>query len=77
MPWVDCEERARLEQEHDQSVVEFEDAQKRLKASIGITPKDQFLRLDRTADEAWQKLNRARSTLDQHIRQHRCITGAF
>jgi hypothetical protein len=69
---MDCEERARLEKQHAESGAAFDAARQRLQSRIGVSLKNEFLSLDRTADEAWSNLQKVRKALDQHIREHRC-----
>jgi len=67
-----CEERARLEKEHAEAGDEFDAARQRLRARIGVCPKDEFHSLDRALKDAWVKLLQARIALDRHIRDHGC-----
>lgn len=67
-PETPCPERARLERDHDDATAAFETAGATIQARIGISSKDEYVRLERTAEEAWMRLQRARRALDDHIR---------
>jgi hypothetical protein len=50
----------------------FSEAVKELRQRIRTSPKDEYARLDRTANEARIKSKHARLALQQHITAHRC-----
>jgi hypothetical protein len=67
-----CQERARLDQEHSQAEARYEAARATLDSKVGITSRDEFLRLTHAIDEAWVALERARYLLDRHVKEHGC-----
>ena len=67
-----CEERVRLQKEHTDAEAMFDDARQALGARIGLSPKEEYLTLNRAAEKAWAHLQHSLRTLDEHIRTHRC-----
>jgi len=67
---MDCEQRAHLRRERDEAAMALDMAREILGERIGKSTKEEFLLLDRAADTAWDKLQRARRVLDQHLRSH-------
>ena len=72
MALINCDERMRLLNDHEEAAGAFDDAHHRLESNIGISSKDVFLALDRAVEQAWDTLQKARKALDAHIRQHGC-----
>src|SRR6185436_6268417 len=54
-----CAQRAILKQERDQAAMALDLAREILGERIGISSKEEFLLLDRAADDAWDQLQRA------------------
>jgi hypothetical protein len=71
-PATPCPERARLEKDHDDVTIAFENARAVVQARIGISSKDEYVRLERAAGEAWTRLERVRRAIEGHIRDHGC-----
>lgn len=67
-----CEDRARLEREHEEKDAAFDSARDKLRERIGVSPKTEFELLSTAVDDAWVALQNARLALDRHIREHRC-----
>jgi hypothetical protein len=67
-----CDEKARLAAEYESATGKFAAAVKELNQRIGISPKGEYDRLDRAANEARVKSEQARLALEQHIAAHRC-----
>ena len=68
-----CAERQRLEREHAEAGSTFHAALHALRNNIGTCPQEEYLRLDREADEAWNRMHRTRNALDGHLRNHNCM----
>jgi len=60
-----------LEKDHDEAAA-FEAASSAVRARIGISSKEEYLKLERAAGEAWLRVERARRALNDHIRDHGC-----
>jgi hypothetical protein len=58
-----CEEKARLAAEYESATDKFSAAVKELNQRIGISPKEEYARLDRAANEARVKSEQARLAL--------------
>jgi hypothetical protein len=69
---MNCEEKARLAAEYDTATGKFSGAVKELREKMGTSPKEEYERLDRAANEARVKSEQARLALEQHIAAHRC-----
>lgn len=67
-----CEEKQRLGGEYEAATKKFSDAVTELQRKMGTSPKDDYDRLSRAADEARVKSEQARLALEQHIAAHRC-----
>jgi hypothetical protein len=67
-----CGEKARLAAEYESETSKFSAAVKELNQRIGISPREEYERLDRAANEARVKSEQARLALEQHIAAHRC-----
>ncbi len=67
-----CAERSRLDRRHDAAGKSFEAARAAVRERVGKSSKEEFIELDRAADQAWNRLQRARRALDKHIREHGC-----
>jgi transposase len=66
---MSCEERTPLEREHVEAEAAFDGAQARLRTKMGVSPKEEFIRLSNAVDQAWKRLVQARSALDHHIQR--------
>jgi hypothetical protein len=58
--------------EYDATTARFSEAVNELRRKIGTSPKEDYERLDRAANEARVKSEQARLALEQHIAAHRC-----
>lgn len=67
-----CNQRGRLERRHERAAKAFEAARTAIRTRVGKSPKEEYLLLDRAADQAWDRLVRARRALDNHIGKHGC-----
>ena len=70
-----CDQKARLENSYKLAKDAFETARAAVRRRVGTSPKAEFLRLDREADVAWDRLRDALNELATHIREHGC--GVF
>jgi len=71
---MNCPLRMRLQKKHQKASASFDAARARLNERIGVCAKGEFLSLSGTLDQAWQDLDNARTSLDDHIREHCCMT---
>jgi hypothetical protein len=69
---VNCEEKTRLLTEYKAATSAFSEAVKELHGKIGTSPKEEYQRLERIANEARVKSEQARLTLEQHSASHHC-----
>lgn len=69
---VVCEEKQRLGLEYEIATKKFSDAVTELQRKMGTSPKNDYDRLSRAADQARVKSEQARLALEQHIASHRC-----
>jgi hypothetical protein len=69
---MSCEEHTRLEREHSQAKTRYDAARETLESKMGVTSRDEFLRLTHSIDETWVALERARYLLDRHVTEHGC-----
>ena len=67
-----CEEKASLASDYEAATARFSTAVRELNQKIGVSPKEEYERLDRAANEARVKSEQARLALEQHIAVHRC-----
>ena len=67
-----CEEKTRLAAEYESATGKFSAAVTELNHKIGISPKEEYERLDRAANESRVKSEQARLALEQHVAAHRC-----
>jgi ATP-dependent helicase YprA (DUF1998 family) len=67
-----CEEKTRLGAEYEAATGRFFAAVKELQRKMGTSPKEEYERLDRAANEARVKSEHARLALESHIAVHRC-----
>jgi hypothetical protein len=67
-----CEEKAQLAMEYEAATSAFSQTVKELHHKIGISPKEEYRRLERISTEARVKSEQARLALEQHISTHRC-----
>ena len=72
--WVimGCEEKSRLAAEYEGATGKFASAVTELQRKTGTSPKKEYERLDRAANEARVKSEHARLALEQHIATHGC-----
>lgn len=71
-----CEEKSRLEHDFQTAEELFVTALATIRQRVGRSPKDEYVSLDRSGDQAWDRLERARNALDSHVRQHGCGSAA-
>ncbi len=69
---MSCEERARLDLDHSQAKARHQAARETLDSKIGVSTRDEFLRLSHAIDHAWDARERARYLLEQHLQEHGC-----
>ena len=69
---MNCEEKARLAVEYDNATARFSEAVTELRQKTGTSPKEEYERPNRAADEARVKSEQARIALEQHIAAHKC-----
>lgn len=69
---MNCEEKARLMSDYNAATSKFSEAVAELHRRMGTSPKEEYERLDRAANEARVKSEQARLALEQHIAAHRC-----
>lgn len=69
---ITCEEKARLAAEYELATGKFAAAVTELNQKIGISPRDEYERLDRAANESRVRSEQARLALEQHVAAHRC-----
>jgi hypothetical protein len=67
-----CEEKQRLVAEYQSATKKFSGAVTELQQKMGTSPKADYDRLSRAADEARGKSEQARLALEQHVAAHRC-----
>ena len=67
-----CEEKQRLVAEYELATKKFSGAVTELQQKMGTSPKADYDRLSRAADEARVKSEQARLALEQHVAAHRC-----
>lgn len=67
-----CDEKTRLATEYEDATTKFSHAVTELRQKTGVSPKEEYERLDRAANEARVKSEQARLALEQHIAAHRC-----
>ncbi len=67
-----CEEKARLVSEYEAATTRFAGSVTELQRKMGTSPKSEYDRLQRAADEARVKSEQARLALEQHVAAHRC-----
>ena len=79
IPWksrqgnqMSCDEKVRLAAIYEAATAKFAEAVTELQQKIGTSAKQEYERLDRTANEARVKSEQARLALEQHIVAHRC-----
>jgi hypothetical protein len=69
---MNCEEKGRLLRQYDNATLAFSNAVQELRRKIGTSPKEEYERHDRIANEARVKSEQTRLALEQHIATHRC-----
>jgi hypothetical protein len=69
---MNCEEKNRLATEYESSTAKFSGAVTELRKKLGTSAKEEYEGLDRAANEARVKSEKARIALEQHITAHRC-----
>ena len=67
-----CDEKQRLGVEYDAATARFAAAVTELQRKMGTSPKSEFERLSRAADEARVRSEQARLALEQHIAANDC-----
>ena len=69
-----CSDRVRLEKKHYAARAKFDAAMQCLHERIGISPQPEYMTLLQRMDLAFQELHYVRTMLDEHIRQHCCLS---
>jgi ATP-dependent helicase YprA (DUF1998 family) len=69
---MSCEEKTRLLVEYRAATSAFSEAVKEIRRMIGTSPKAEYERLERIANEARVKSEQARLALEAHNAAHRC-----
>jgi hypothetical protein len=69
-----CPDRINLEQEHHNACEGFDAARQRLHDLGSACSRREYFALSRESDLAWQQVLRTRSMLDDHIREHSCLS---
>jgi hypothetical protein len=69
---MNCEEKARLANTYEAATAKFSEAVKDLRRKIGISAKEEYVGLERAANEARLKSEEARLALEQHTVDHGC-----
>ena len=72
MTSYDEQEKARLLMDYKAATMVFTEAVKELHRKIGTSPKAEYERLERIANEARVKSQQAMLALEHHIAAHRC-----
>ena len=67
-----CEDKQRLVTEYRTATKKFADSVADLQRKMGTSPKAEYERLSRTADDARVKSEQARLSVEQHIAAHGC-----
>jgi len=67
-----CEEKTRLATEYEAATGKFASAVTELQRKTGTSPKKEYERLDRIANEARVESEQARLAVEQHIAAHGC-----
>jgi hypothetical protein len=67
-----CDEKGHLLRQYDHATLAFSNAVQEMRRKIGTSPKDEYERLERIANEARVKSEQTRLALEQHIATHRC-----
>jgi hypothetical protein len=67
-----CDEKSSLAKEYELATTRFSEAVKKLRQRMGTSPKEEFGRLDRAANEERVKSERARLELEDHVAVHGC-----
>lgn len=67
-----CEEKSRLVADYEEATARFLEAVKEVRRKMGTSPKEEYERLDRVANEARVRSEHARLAVEQHIAAHRC-----
>lgn len=57
---------------YEDGTTKFSQVVTELRQMIGVSPKEDYERLDRAANEARVRSEQARLALEQHIAAHRC-----
>ncbi len=67
-----CEEKTRLGAEYEAATGRFFAAVTELQRKMGTSPREEYDRMSRAANEARVKSEHARLALEEHIAVHRC-----
>jgi hypothetical protein len=67
-----CTDAIRLERTLAQALAIFEEAQRQIQSRLGVLPRAEYFALSRDVDRAWAAVQRARTALDKHFREHPC-----
>ncbi len=64
---TNCEEKRRLATEYEAATTKFSEAVTELRKRMGTSPREEYLRRDRTANEARVRPEQARPALEQRV----------
>ncbi len=67
-----CEEKSRLVANYEEETTKFLEAVKEVRRKMGTSPKEEYERLDRVANEARVRSEQARLAVEEHVAAHRC-----
>jgi hypothetical protein len=67
-----CDEKLPLDEDYQLATTRFSEAVKKLRQRMGTSPKAEYARLDRAANEERVKSERARLELEEHVAVHGC-----
>jgi hypothetical protein len=67
-----CEEKARLTLEYEAATTTFSQTVADLREKMGVSPKEEYERLQRVSEEWRVHSEQARLALEQHIAAHGC-----
>jgi hypothetical protein len=71
---MSCSDRISFEKKHHAARERFDATAKKLHDLGGISSLREYVALHRESDLAWQEVLRTRSMLNDHIREHSCLS---
>jgi hypothetical protein len=69
---MSCEEKVRLAKIYETATAKFSEAVTQLRHKIGVSPKEEYQRLELAANEARLESEQARLALERHTSAHSC-----